>query len=111
MPYAENGPHEIPNSLLLRADLHKLFDRGYVTVAPDQPFRVSPRFERDFHNGRNLLCARGAGDRAAGGSGVLAEPGDTGVEFGGVASGALTGRSAGEVMIKAFPSHRSDSLP
>ena len=52
VPCAENGVHDIPNSLLLRADLHKLFDRGYVTVAPDQPFRVSPRLDRDFHNGR-----------------------------------------------------------
>ena len=50
------GPHEIPTGLLLRADLHKLFDRGYVTVAPDYTFRVSPRLGRDFHNGR-VYCA------------------------------------------------------
>ena len=28
VPYAENGPHEIPNGLLLRADLHKLLTGG-----------------------------------------------------------------------------------
>jgi putative restriction endonuclease len=51
-PYAEGGPHDITNGLLLRADVHKLFDRGYVTVSPDYRFRVSPRLDRDFHNGR-----------------------------------------------------------
>ena len=30
--YAESGPHFISNSLLLRSDLHKLFDTGYLTV-------------------------------------------------------------------------------
>ena len=33
--YAESGPHEICNGLLLRADLHRLFDTGYVTVTPE----------------------------------------------------------------------------
>jgi hypothetical protein len=36
-----------------RADLHRLFDRGYVTVTPDLSLRVSPRLKRDFHNGRS----------------------------------------------------------
>jgi putative restriction endonuclease len=30
--YSESGPHEISNGLLLRADFHRLFDQGYVTV-------------------------------------------------------------------------------
>ena len=59
MPYAENGVHEIPNSLLLRADLQKLFDRGYVTVTPAFTFRVSPRLGRDFHNGRIYYALEG----------------------------------------------------
>jgi len=29
--YAEEGPHEVQNGLLLREDLHTLFDRGYMT--------------------------------------------------------------------------------
>ena len=32
--YASDGPHEVRNGLLLRADLHRLFDKGYVTVSP-----------------------------------------------------------------------------
>lgn len=52
VPYAAGGQHEVPNGLLLRADIHRLFDRGYVTATPDYRFRVSPRLEDEFHNGR-----------------------------------------------------------
>ena len=52
IPYAEGGRHEIPNGLLLRADIHRLFDRGYVTVTPDLRFRVSSRLMDEYHNGR-----------------------------------------------------------
>ena len=31
-PYAESGPHAISNGLLLRSDLHKLFDSGYLIL-------------------------------------------------------------------------------
>ena len=31
-PYAKNGPHDVRNGILLRADLHRLFDQGYVTT-------------------------------------------------------------------------------
>ncbi len=52
VPYGSGGDHEIPNGLLLRADIHKLFDRGYVTVMPDYRFRVSPRLQHEYHNGK-----------------------------------------------------------
>jgi putative restriction endonuclease len=52
VPYTAGGSHDIPNGLLLRADVHKLFDRGYVTVTPDYRFRVSPRLAHEFHNGK-----------------------------------------------------------
>lgn len=51
-PYAQEGPHEVRNGLLLRADLHRLFDKGYITVTPDLRLRVSARLREDFHNGR-----------------------------------------------------------
>ena len=35
-PYADNGPHQLSNGLLLRSDLHRLFDLGYFTVDPDR---------------------------------------------------------------------------
>lgn len=58
-PYAQNGVHEIDNGLLLRADLHTLFDRGYVTVTPDMRFRVSPRIREEFQNGRDYYVLDG----------------------------------------------------
>lgn len=51
--YAKAGPHEIRNGLLLRADLHRLFDKGYVTIAADRRLVVSPRLRADYSNGRS----------------------------------------------------------
>lgn len=44
--------HTLENGLLLRADVHRLFDRGYVTVTPDYEFRVSRRLREDYDNGK-----------------------------------------------------------
>jgi putative restriction endonuclease len=33
--YDQEGPHEVRNGILLRADLHRLFDKGYLTVTPN----------------------------------------------------------------------------
>ena len=49
--YAEGGSHDVSNGLLLRADLHHLFDKGYVTVTPDYTVEVSDRLRSDFNNG------------------------------------------------------------
>ncbi len=50
-PVSESGGHTVDNGLLLRADVHKLFDRGYVTVTPDYRFLVSRRLKDEFDNG------------------------------------------------------------
>lgn len=50
--FSAEGPHSVPNGLLLRADIHKLFDGGYVTVTPDHHFIVSKRLREEFENGR-----------------------------------------------------------
>lgn len=52
-PIAELGGHRIDNGLLLRSDVHTLFDRGYVTVAPDLKVLVSRRLKKDFDNGEH----------------------------------------------------------
>jgi putative restriction endonuclease len=52
-PYSQSGPHLPENGLLLRSDLHTLFDRGYVTVTPDLRLRVSGRIRAEFENGRD----------------------------------------------------------
>lgn len=51
-PVATGGGHRVDNGLLLRSDIHTLYDRGYVTVTPDYHFRVSERLRRDWKNGR-----------------------------------------------------------
>ncbi len=58
-PYAEGGPHEASNGLLLRRDLHSLFDAGYVTVTPDLRFEVSRRIKEEFDNGKHYYALHG----------------------------------------------------
>ena len=50
--HAAAGPNRTRNGLLLRADIHRLFDDGYVTVDTDLRFVVSPRLHEEFENGR-----------------------------------------------------------
>ena len=58
-PYKKCGPHEISNGLLLRADLHRLFDRGYLTVTTDWRIEVSGRLKGDYKNGRSYYPFHG----------------------------------------------------
>jgi putative restriction endonuclease len=58
--YAQEGPNEIRNGLLLRADFHRLFDTGYVTVTPDLHLQVSERLRQDYNNGRTYYPFHGA---------------------------------------------------
>lgn len=51
-PFASLGPHRVSNGILLRSDLHKLFDLGYVTVTPELHLEVSPRLREEWQNGR-----------------------------------------------------------
>jgi putative restriction endonuclease len=37
-PFGEGGAHEVSNELLLRTDIHRLFDLGYVTISSDGRF-------------------------------------------------------------------------
>ncbi len=48
---AHGGAHRVDNGLLLRSDIHRLLDSGYVTVTPDHRFRVSRKLKDDFKNG------------------------------------------------------------
>jgi putative restriction endonuclease len=58
-PYATGGDHAVRNGLVLRSDIHRLFDTGYVTVTPEHRFEVSPRLKQDFSNGRSYLAFHG----------------------------------------------------
>ncbi len=58
-PYAEGGSHEASNGVLLRRDIHKLFDLGYVTISPDMKFEVSKKIREEFENGRHYYALHG----------------------------------------------------
>ncbi len=72
-PYAAGGPHAVDNGVLLRSDLHRLFDRGYLTFDPaDRRLVVSSRLREEFHNGREYYALEGR--RLAGPSVPDAQP-------------------------------------
>jgi len=58
-PYTESGPHAVNNGLLLRSDLHRLFDRGYITVTPDYRIEISRLLKEEFENGRSYYPFHG----------------------------------------------------
>jgi putative restriction endonuclease len=58
-PYSDAGLHEVPNGLLLRSDVHRLFDKGYVAVDTEHRFLVGKRLKEDFENGRSYYPLHG----------------------------------------------------
>ena len=62
-PFSEVKAHDVRNGLLLRSDLHRLFDLGYVSVQPDLKFRVSRAIREDFENGRDYYALDSTGIR------------------------------------------------
>lgn len=58
-PFADAGPNRIDNGLLLRSDIHKLFDNGYITVTSDFKIEVSKRIRDEFDNGREYYQYHG----------------------------------------------------
>lgn len=60
-PVSEGGEHRIDNGLLLRSDVHTLFDRGYITVTPDMKVQVAAKaLKDDFDNGEPYLPYHGS---------------------------------------------------
>ena len=52
MPYSVCQRHELSNGLLMRSDLHRLFDGGYLTINPvTRKVVVSDRIRQEFENG------------------------------------------------------------
>jgi len=52
VPYSKDSNHDVRNGLLLRADFHRLFDVGLVSVTPDLQIRISPRIREAWFNGK-----------------------------------------------------------
>jgi putative restriction endonuclease len=58
-PFSKGGAHEASNGILLRRDIHSLFDAGYVTISPELKFEVSRRIKEEFENGRHYYAFHG----------------------------------------------------
>ncbi len=58
-PFADGGLHEASNGILMRRDIHSLFDAGYVTITPGYKFEVSRRIREEFENGRHYYALHG----------------------------------------------------
>jgi putative restriction endonuclease len=56
-PYSEGGQHQLTNGLLLRSDLHTLFDKYYLSIEPTKRVLVvSRRIRAEFENGRDYYA-------------------------------------------------------
>lgn len=59
-PYAEGGTHTKSNGILLRKDIHSVFDAGYATIdSSDYRFVVSDKVRDVFHNGNEYRRLHG----------------------------------------------------
>lgn len=58
-PYVLGGTHDVSNGLLLRRDIHSLFDIGYVTVDDKYRFVVSERVKTEYNNGEEYRRLHG----------------------------------------------------
>ncbi|SHL22182.1 putative restriction endonuclease [Bradyrhizobium lablabi] len=59
-PYGEGGLHLKSNGILLRKDIHSVFDAGYVTIKDDFKFAVSKKVKEVFNNGEEYLRLHGS---------------------------------------------------
>ena len=58
-PLPAGGDHRLDNGLLLRSDVHTLYDRGYLGVDPGFRLMVSPRLRDEFGNGEQFYARAG----------------------------------------------------
>ncbi len=58
-PVASGGEHRLDNGVLLRSDVHTLFDRGYLGVDRNYRLMVSRRLRDDFSNGDQYYAIAG----------------------------------------------------
>jgi putative restriction endonuclease len=58
-PYSENGVHAVSNGILLRRDLHALYDAGYITITPEMKVEVSRKIKEEFENGKDYYRHHG----------------------------------------------------
>ncbi len=51
-PVNEGGLHRVDNGLLLRSDIRRLFQRGYISVSHDYRVIVSPQLQQDYEDAK-----------------------------------------------------------
>ena len=80
-PFSDGGEHEASNGVLLRRDIHSLFDSGYVTITPNLNFEVSRRVKEEFENagiyelhGRAVAVPEDRAERSSPRGGDVAQP-------------------------------------
>jgi len=63
-PFAVVQRHEVWNGLLMRSDLHRLFDGGYLSLDPaTRRVLVSKRIKEEFENGKDYYKLEGTAIR------------------------------------------------
>ena len=58
-PFSLTQENHIRNGILLRSDVHRLFDTGYMTVTPAYHVEVSEHVRTDFNDGDNYFKLHG----------------------------------------------------
>jgi putative restriction endonuclease len=58
-PLSSGGEHRLDNGLLLRSDVHTLYDSGYLAVDLRHRLLVSPRLRDEFGNGEQFYALVG----------------------------------------------------
>ena len=58
--FSSEGPNEVRNGVLMRADLHRLFDKGFITISEDHRLEVSSRLNRLYKNGKPYYALAGS---------------------------------------------------
>ncbi len=59
-PYRSGGTHTKSNGILLRKDIHSVFDAGYATIDEDYRFVVSEKVREIFNNGHEYRRFHGS---------------------------------------------------
>lgn len=53
-PVSNDGEHQVANGLLLRADVHMMFDNGLLGVDTGHRLQVSPQLRERYGNGQEF---------------------------------------------------------
>ncbi|MBP6721514.1 MAG: HNH endonuclease [Bacteroidia bacterium] len=56
---AKQGPNQVSNGLLLRSDIHKLFDKGIMTITKDHRVEISNDIRSEYENSSKYLILHG----------------------------------------------------